>query len=174
MSSETLSAALAVVEVLSILLIFIVGTGLLVVAVLFIVDVTQTKHAVRRNFPVVGRFRYLFEHMGEFFRQYFFALDREEMPFNRAERSWVYRAAKGVDNTVAFGSSRDLRPVGTTLFVNCPYPTLESDAAPTDEITVGPYCDKPYVTALKPTGLPVVVRMWWITSRRSSGLSISG
>ena len=147
MSSETLSAALAVVEVLSILLIFIVGTGLLVVAVLFIVDVTQTKHAVRRNFPVVGRFRYLFEHMGEFFRQYFFALDREEMPFNRAERSWVYRAAKGVDNTVAFGSSRDLRPVGTTLFVNCPYPTLESDAAPTDEITVGPYCDKPYVTA---------------------------
>ena len=46
----------------------------------------------------------LFEELGEFFRQYFFALDREEMPFNRAERSWVYRAAKGVDNTVASGS----------------------------------------------------------------------
>ena len=48
--------------------------------------------------------------MGEFFRQYFFAMDREEMPFNRAERAWAYRAAKGVDSTVAFGSTRDLRP----------------------------------------------------------------
>ena len=35
----------------------------------------------------------MFEHLGEFFRQYFFALDREELPFNRAERNWVYRAA---------------------------------------------------------------------------------
>ena len=40
-----------------------------------------------RNFPVIGRFRYFFEHLGEFFRQYFFAQDREEMPFNRAQRS---------------------------------------------------------------------------------------
>jgi glutamate synthase domain-containing protein 2 len=128
------------------LFIFILGSGLLLVAVLFVLDVTQTKHAIRRNFPVIGRFRYLFEHLGEFFRQYFFALDREEMPFNRAERSWVYRAAKGVDNTVAFGSSRDLRPVGTVLFVNCPYPTLETDAAPTGQIAIGPRCRMPFVT----------------------------
>ena len=40
-------------------------------------------------------------------------MDREEMPFNRAERSWVYRAAKHVDTTVAFGSTRDLRPAGS-------------------------------------------------------------
>lgn len=58
----------------------------------FVIDVTQTKHTVRRNFPVIGRFRYAFEHMGEFFRQYFFAQDREEMPFNRAQRTWAYRA----------------------------------------------------------------------------------
>jgi len=60
--------------------------------VVFVIDVTQTKHTVRRNFPVIGRFRYAFEHMGEFFRQYFFAQDREEMPFNRAQRTWAYRA----------------------------------------------------------------------------------
>ena len=77
------------------------------VAVMYVIDVTQTSHAIRRNFPVIGRFRYLFEHLGEFFRQYFFAMDREEMPFNRAERTYVYRAAKGVDTTIAFGSSRD-------------------------------------------------------------------
>ena len=87
-------------QALTTLFVFAIGIGLLVVIVMYVVEVTQTSHAVRRNFPVIGRFRYLFEHMGEFFRQYFFANDREEMPFNRAQRSWVYRAAKGVDGTV--------------------------------------------------------------------------
>ncbi len=99
--SEEFFNAISVLQSLSSLLVFILGLGVLTVIVMFIVDVTQTKHAVRRNIPVIGRFRYLFEHMGEFFRQYFFALDREEMPFNRAQRSWVYRAAKGVDSMVA-------------------------------------------------------------------------
>jgi hypothetical protein len=100
----------ALLEFLAVLLIFVLGGGLLVVVYLYIRDVTQTQHAIRRNYPVIGRFRYFFEHMGEFFRQYFFAMDREELPFNRAERSWVYRAAKNVDSSVAFGSTRDLRP----------------------------------------------------------------
>ena len=73
---------------------------------LYLIDRNQSRHALRRNYPVLARFRYLFEHLGEFFRQYFFAMDREEMPFNRAERSWVYRAAKKVDSTIAFGSTR--------------------------------------------------------------------
>jgi hypothetical protein len=55
--------------------------------------------------------------MGEFFRQYFFAMNREELPFNRAQRSWAYRAAKDIDNTVGFGSTRDLRTPGAVLFV---------------------------------------------------------
>ena len=50
----------------------------------FIRDVTQKKHSVLRNYPIVGRFRYFFEEMGEYFRQYFFAGDRDEMPFTRA------------------------------------------------------------------------------------------
>jgi glutamate synthase domain-containing protein 2 len=62
------------------------------------------------------------------------------------ERNWVYRAAKGIDNTVAFGSTRDLRPVGTAIFVNCPYPVLETDVAPTAALEIGPYCQNPYVT----------------------------
>ena len=116
---------------LSAFFVLVVGAGVLAIIVLFLLDVTQTKHAIRRNFPVVGRFRYLFEHLGTFFRQYFFAMDREEMPFNREQRSWVYRAAKDVDTTVAFGSTRDLHPVGTVMFVNCPFPTLEEDAVET-------------------------------------------
>jgi glutamate synthase domain-containing protein 2 len=129
------------------LFILAVGVGVLVVIGMYIVDITQTQHAIRRNFPVVGRFRYFFEHMGEFFRQYFFAMDREEMPFNRAQRSWVYRAAKGVDTTVAFGSTRDLKPAGTPIFVNCPWPTLEEDAVETEARLIGPYCRQPYETA---------------------------
>ena len=69
------------------------------------------------------------------------------MPFNRAERNWVYQASKGVDNTVAFGSTRDLRPVGTPFFVNCPYPTLDADAVPAQEVTIGPFATHPYRTS---------------------------
>ena len=58
-------------------------------------------------------------------------MDREELPFNREQRNYAYRAAKNVDTTVAFGSTRDLRPTGTVMFVNCPFPTLEIDAAET-------------------------------------------
>ncbi|MFQ5547551.1 MAG: FMN-binding glutamate synthase family protein [Woeseia sp.] len=143
---DSFLGALDVVQTLSAILVFIIGIGILVVAVMYVVDRTQTSHAVRRNFPVVGRFRYVFENLGEYFRQYFFAQDREEMPFNRAQRSWVYRAAKGIDNTVAFGSTRDLRPVGTIIFVNCPYPVLETDVSPTTALEIGPYCENPYVT----------------------------
>jgi glutamate synthase domain-containing protein 2 len=142
--SESINSALSVLQTLTTILVFVLGIGILTVAIMYIVDVTQTSHTVRRNFPVIGRFRYLFEKMGEFFRQYFFAMDREEMPFNRAQRSWVYRAAKGVDTTVAFGSTLNLSPVGTKIFVNCPYPMLERDAAPTLPMTIGPYAREPY------------------------------
>jgi glutamate synthase domain-containing protein 2 len=143
---ETFFSALDVVQTLSAILVFLIGVGLLVVVVMYIVDVSQTKHAIRRNFPVIGRFRYLFENLGAYFRQYFFAQDREELPFNRAQRSWAYRAAKDIDSTVAFGSTRDLRPVGTYIFVNCPYPVLETDVSPTSAVEIGPYSRKPYVT----------------------------
>ena len=145
-SQEMQTFLLTVLEVLSALFITAVGLMVLYIALLFVIDVTQSRHTVRRNFPVIGRFRYLFEHLGEFFRQYFFAMDREELPFNRAQRSWVCRAGKDLDNTVAFGSTRDLRRPGTVLFVNCPFPTLDEDAVPPQAMTVGPYCAKPYVT----------------------------
>ncbi|WP_455208637.1 FMN-binding glutamate synthase family protein [Kaarinaea lacus] len=134
-----------VVDYLASLFVFVIGIVVLATAVLYAIDVTQTKHAIRRNFPVIGRLRGVFEHLGEFFRQYFFALDREELPFNRAERNWVYRAAKSVDNTVAFGSTRDLRPPGTLLFVNTAFPVLGQDATPIHEVTIGPNCEKPYI-----------------------------
>jgi glutamate synthase domain-containing protein 2 len=136
-----------ILELLAALFILFIGLILIMVVVTYIIDITQTKQAIRHNYPVIGRFRYLFEHLGEFFRQYFFAMDREELPFNRSQRSWCYRAAKNIDNTVAFGSTRDLRPIGTVLFVNTPYPTLVEYARQSEPITIGPGCRYPYSTA---------------------------
>lgn len=126
--------------------IFILAIGLLVViaVVMFIIDISQTRDAVRRNYPVVGRFRGLFTTLGEFFRQYFFALDREELPFNRAEREWVYRAAKGKGGTIAFGSTKPLTPAGTAVFVNAPFPPLDDDHAATAPLQIGPTARQPY------------------------------
>ena len=69
-------------EFMATLFVFAVGTALVLILVIYFLDKYQTVNSVRRNYPVVGRFRTFFEHLGEFFRQYFFAMDREELPFN--------------------------------------------------------------------------------------------
>ncbi len=131
------SFGLEVLGWLATIFIFAIGILILFLIGVYIADVTQTKQAIRRNYPVIGHFRYYFEHIGTFFRQYFFTMDREEMPFNRAQRSWVYRAAKDIDNTVAFGSTRDLKPSGSVLFVNTAFPTLGKDAVNCIPIVIG-------------------------------------
>ena len=125
---------------------FLIVVGLLVLIAIFLTirDVAQTKDAIRKNYPLIGRFRDLFSTLGEFFRQYFFAMDREEMPFNRAERDWVYGAAKDFDNTIAFGSTKSLNPTGTAIFVNCAFPTLETDATPPQPLVIGASSPNPY------------------------------
>lgn len=146
MSDQFQNFLFTTLEVMVALFVLMIGIGVITVVIVYILDISQTKQAIRRNYPVVGHFRYFFEKLGEFFRQYFFAMDREEMPFNRAQRSWVYRAAKNLDNTIAFGSTRDLKVPGTVLFVNCPYPSLGIDAVAPEKVTVGSGCKKPYTT----------------------------
>jgi glutamate synthase domain-containing protein 2 len=136
--------AMDAMSVLTQLFILTVGVGVLIAFYFYVRDITQTADAVRRNYPVFGRFRSLFTTLGEFFRQYFFAMDREEMPFNRAERDWVYRASKGKGGNIPFGSTKPLTPAGTAIFVNCPFPVLDSDAALTRPLTIGPHCRVPY------------------------------
>ena len=121
------------------------GIVMLLLFVMFVQDMLQSEHAVRRNFPVVGRLRYFLERQGDFFRQYFFAHDRQEMPFNRATRSWIYRTAKGLGGLIGFGSSNDLREPGTIIFVNSPYPLLEEECEPAPALVIGPDCKFPFV-----------------------------
>ena len=130
-----------ITQILQILaLVFVLSLGGLVLALvlLFALDRTQSGDAIRRNYPVIGRFRSLFTKLGEFFRQYFFAMDREEMPFNRAQRDWVAHAARGRGNTVAFGSTRNLGVPGTPIFVPAAFPPLDGQFATTDPMEIGP------------------------------------
>ncbi|WP_010324496.1 FMN-binding glutamate synthase family protein [Marinobacterium stanieri] len=143
--NETLfMLAIDFIALIGVIVLLLIVAALVTGVVMYQIDKRQTAHTIRRNYPLLGRFRYIFEELGEFFRQYFFAMDREEMPFNRAQRSWVYRAAKNIDNTIAFGSTRDLRKPGTYYFLNCPFPTLSEDAAGTQPMRIGPYCRTPY------------------------------
>ncbi len=65
------------------------------------------KHAITKNYPVVGHIRYLFEKFGPEIRQYFVANNREELPFNRSERAWIYSSSKHQNNYQGFGSDMD-------------------------------------------------------------------
>ena len=114
-------------------------------AFLFVRDITQKKHSVLRNYPVIGRLRYFFEQLGEYFRQYFFAGDRDEMPFNRATRGWVYRLAKNEGGLIGFGSTYDLHQPGALIFVNHPFPVLEEERLPTPSLVLGEgHCRDPF------------------------------
>jgi len=114
--------------------------------VVFIRDVTQKKHSVLRNYPVIGHLRYWMEELGEYFRQYLFSNDREELPFNRATRGWVYRLAKDEGGVIGFGSTNNSNEPGSILFVNAPYPVLEEDRLPTPPLAIGEgYCREPFL-----------------------------
>lgn len=133
-----------VLRILSTLFVFAIGSLLILGVVLFFIDILQTRDAVRRNYPLIGRFRYMFSVLGEFFRQYFFAMDREELPFNRAERDWIRRASGDKKTTIAFGSTKNLTVQGTPIFVNCAFPNLLGSNQKTTALRIGPYTRHPY------------------------------
>jgi len=141
---DFLDWAARAMEIMVLAFVMAVGVVVAVMIVTFVVDRAQKRDAIRRNYPVIGRFRDLFIKLGEFFRQYFFAMDREELPFNRAQRDWVKRASSGAGNTIAFGSTRNLSVVGTPIFVNAAYPPLDAKAVRSDPMLIGPGARQPY------------------------------
>ncbi len=79
----------------------------LLIVIVAIRDMLQKKHTISHNFPVVGHLRYLLERIGPELRQYVVANNREELPFNRRERSWIYASSKQQNNYQGFGSDQD-------------------------------------------------------------------
>ncbi|MER2540531.1 MAG: FMN-binding glutamate synthase family protein [Azonexus sp.] len=119
----------------------------LVLIYFYVRDITQKRHTVLRNYPIIGRLRFFFEDLGEYFRQYFFLGDREEMPFNRATRAWVYRMAKNEGGILGFGSTYDLNQSGALVFVNAAFPVLDGEHEPTPPLVIGEgWCEKPFST----------------------------
>ncbi|MDQ0216015.1 glutamate synthase (ferredoxin) [Oikeobacillus pervagus] len=107
-----------------------VAVLLIVIAVLviylFIFDRNQYRHAILRNFPVLGRFRYFFEKIGPEMRQYWFNSDTEGKPFSRDDYEHIVKSAKYVRDVVGFGSKRDFEEEG--FFVrNDMFPKLSEE-----------------------------------------------
>ncbi len=143
MMENATSFAMQGLNLLGSLFLFVIGLLFILAVILFFIDITQTKDTVRRNYPVIGRFRSLFSKLGEFFRQYFFALDREEMPFNRAEREWVNEVSQHGSDVVPFGSTKVLSP-GTPIFANGLFPKLDEEHEMCPPFVIGKDTPNPY------------------------------
>lgn len=102
---------------------WIVGVLLVAVILVGIYDVfIQRKHAVLHNYPVIGHLRYFLEMIGPELRQYWVAHDKEEMPFDRTERSWIYATAKGANNYAPFGTTELQYGIGYPIIKNATFP----------------------------------------------------
>jgi len=85
-------------------------------------DLTQRRHSILRNFPVIGHFRFLIEKIGPELRQYVVADNDEERPFSRDQRRWVYATAKKENSYFGFGTDDDLDKPGRIMFRHAPFP----------------------------------------------------
>ncbi|CAG5069517.1 hypothetical protein DYBT9623_02253 [Dyadobacter sp. CECT 9623] len=88
---------------------------LILIVLIALRDILQRKHTIQHNFPLVGHFRYMLETIGPELRQYIVANNREELPFNRRQRSWIYASAKKENNYQGFGTDQDMHAPGYVL-----------------------------------------------------------
>ena len=91
-------------------------------------DLTQRRHAILRNFPIIGHLRYLLEEVGPELRQYIVTSNTEERPFSRDQRSWIYASSKNENNYSAFGTDRDLEAPPNFVIKHSGIPLSESEA----------------------------------------------
>lgn len=86
---------------------FLLTLVVVALAATAVYDLVQRKHAILRNFPIVGHFRYWLESVGPELRQYIVTDNNEERPFSRDQRRWVYASSKLQNNYFGFGSDND-------------------------------------------------------------------
>jgi len=112
-------------------------------------DMYQSKQTIKRNFPLLGRMRYLLESIGPEMRQYFIETDTEGKPFNRLQRSLVYQRSKKEIDTMPFGTQLNVYETGYKWINHSvkAIPFAEVDANP--KIKIGSsQCEKPYMASL--------------------------
>ncbi|MFJ4852018.1 FMN-binding glutamate synthase family protein [Streptomyces sp. NPDC088730] len=98
-------------------------------------DLVQKKHALLRNFPVIGHARYLLETIGPELRQYVVTSNEEERPFSRDQRTWIYASAKEENNYFGFGTDMDVEHIQGHAYVKQrtfagPLPDLHDPQSP--------------------------------------------
>ena len=112
---------------------------LLVVVVLLVIvalrDLTQRRHAILRNFPLLGHFRYWLEHVGPELRQYIVTANDEERPFTRDERRWIYASSKRQNRYFGFGTDNDMeRTPGYVIVRHAAFPASAPKIDPVVEL----------------------------------------
>lgn len=118
---------------------------LLLEAVLY--DTIQNKHTLRKNYPFLARFRYMFESVRPEFRQYFFEGETDGKPFSRRQRSIVYQRAKNEKETVAFGMQDEPTRVGYEWAAHSIYPK-KANPETFRTLVGGKDCEQPYSLSL--------------------------
>lgn len=119
---------------------------LLPIVALGVHDVFQREHAVLRNFPVIGHFRYLLEFIRPEIQQYFIESETNGQPFSRELRSVVYQRAKGTLDTLPFGTQRDVYAPGYEWIAHS---LLAREAPPEPRVRIGEHtCERPYDASL--------------------------
>ena len=109
-------------------------------------DTLQRRHAVLRNYPVIGHLRYLFEYVRPELRQYFIESDREAAPFSRQQRSLVYQRAKTEADQRPFGTQLDMHTEGHEWINHSIMPSeiVSQDFRVTIGAGPGTSCSRPY------------------------------
>ena len=105
-------------------------------------DVTQTRHAVLKNYPVIGHVRYSFEKIRPEIRQYLLEGDEDEVPFSREQREIVYQRAKNLEDKRPFGTRKRVYDSGYQWLTHSIMPRkIESNNF---RVTIGgPDCKQP-------------------------------
>lgn len=147
----------AIISIVILALVFGVGFvfphvlwSLIVIGPLFAigwVDFLQTRQTIRRNFPIVGNFRYLFEMIRPEINQYFVESNIDGRPFSREERALVYQRAKGALDTLPFGTQRNVYEVGYEWLNHSLVPAHVDPHSLRVEVG-GPDCSQPYSASI--------------------------
>lgn len=110
-------------------------------------DVLQNTQAIRKNFPVIGNFRYLFEEIRPEINQYFVESNTDGRPFSREQRSIVYQRAKKQVDTIPFGTQQNVYADGYEYLTHSIYPTHVDHK--TLRVTIGgEHCKQPYSASI--------------------------
>jgi glutamate synthase domain-containing protein 2 len=121
--------------------------GILPLVALGIRDVCQTRHAIQRNFPVIGHLRFLMESIRPEINQYFVESDMDGTPFNRVKRSNIYQRAKKELNTTPFGTKRNVYETGYEWINHSLSPKTPGSEVTRIQVG-GPDCTQPYLASI--------------------------